>query len=115
MRISALAVLLALAATSAAAENVTVDDAAKHAGETATVVGRLSHVHKTASQTTFWDFDGTAPGSSFTAVIFKHDGGAFPDMTPMVGKTLAITGKIEIYSGKPEIVLKTIGQVQVAQ
>ena len=115
MRIAPIALLIALVAAPASAANIAVADALAHVGETATVVGVLSHVHKTGSKTVFWDFDGATPGTGFTAVIFRSDAGKFPDMTPMVGKTIAITGKIKLYDGKAEIVLNTIDQVKVAQ
>ena len=80
------------------------------------VVGVLSNVHKADSGKLIqWEIGGAYPNNAMTAVIFKHDMSKFPDMTPMVGKTLAITGKIELYHDKPEIVLKDITQVQVAQ
>ena len=111
------AVLAALAAAPAmAAGTIPLADVAKHVGETGTVVGVLSNVHKPDSGKLIqWEFGGAYPNNLLTAVIFKHDMGKFPDMTPMIGKTLAITGKIEMYHDKPEIVLKDITQVQVAQ
>ena len=115
MRRLLLAILLTLA-TPAMAANIQAKDAAQHVGETATVVGVLSDVHKPDSGKLIqWEIGGAYPNNLLSAVIFKHDMGKFPDMTPMVGKTLAITGKIEMYHDKPEIVLKDITQVQIAQ
>ena len=116
MRRILLAFFLAVATPAAAADTIPAADAAKHVGETGTVVGVLSNVHKADSGKLIqWEIGGAYPNNLFSAVIFKHDMSKFPDLTPMVGKTLAITGKIEMYHDKPEIVLKDITQVQVAQ
>lgn len=94
----------------ARAEPLAPDQAAKHAGETATVCGVVAGA-KFASQvrggTTFLDFDKPYPNSPFTALIFANDRAKFgtPEKTAQ-GKEVCVSGKIEMYQGKAQIVLK---------
>jgi hypothetical protein len=96
-------------AAAAQAEPISPDEAAKHAGETATVCGIVAGA-KYAAQIrgglTFIDFGKPYPNSSFTAVIFAADRAKFG--TPekgLAGKQVCVTGRIEMFSSKPEIVL----------
>jgi hypothetical protein len=115
MRATILALLIAFAVTPAMAENIPATQAAQHVGETATVVGTLSgYRFRGPKRPTYWNIDGAYPNNAFTAVIKAEDVGKFPNMSPLIGKTVAITGTIELYDGKPEIVLKDISQVQIA-
>ena len=92
------------------ADPLAPDEAAKHAGETATVCGVVAGA-KFAPQvrggTTFLDFEKPYPNATFTALIFAGDRAKFgaPEKTAQ-GKDLCVTGKIEMYQGKPQIVLK---------
>jgi len=109
-RVLAMSVALAGWAVAAQAESLTPDQAAQHAGETATVCGVVAAA-KFAAQvrggTTFLDFDKPYPNSTFSALIFASDRAKFgaPEKTAQ-GKDLCVTGKIEMYQGKPQIVLK---------
>lgn len=115
MRAALAALIFALwISPAAAADPIAAKDVGAHVGETVTVVGVLTNVHKSDNgKTIFWDIGGTYPENPLTAVIFKADMGKFPDVTPLIGKTLQITGKIEIYRDRTEIILKDISQVQV--
>jgi len=123
MRLAAIALLAALAVTPAltvtkalAADPIPATQATQHVGETATVVGVLNgYRFRGPKRPSYLNIDGEYPNNAFTAVIFAGDAGKFPNMKPLLGKTLAITGTIELHDGKPEIVLKDISQVQVAQ
>ncbi len=102
---------VALAGWAAAAQGpLAPDEAAEHAGETVTVCGLVAAA-KFAAQvrggTTFLDFDKPYPDSTFTALIFASDRGKFdaPEKNAQ-GKDVCVTGKIEMYQGRPQIVLK---------
>ena len=115
MRLRFLALtLLALAAAPAAAADIPAAEAATHAGETATVIGVLTSVHTNANKNIFLDIGGAYPANVFSGVIFGKTMHNPPDFTPLVGKTIAITGQIKIYYGKPEIVVNSADQVKVA-
>jgi hypothetical protein len=114
MRVSFLALtLLALAAAPAAAADIPAAQAASHAGETATVVGVLTNVHTNANKNIFLDIGGAYPDNVFSGVIFGKGMHNPPDFTPLIGKTVGITGQIKIYYGKPEIVINSADQVKV--
>ena len=123
MRLTAIALLAALAVTPVlvatpafAGDPIPATQAAQHVGETVTVMGVLSgYRYRGSKRPTFWNIDGTYPNQALTAVIFAEDTGKFPNMKPVLGKTIMITGTIQLNEGKPEIILKDISQVQVAQ
>jgi hypothetical protein len=91
------------------AASLTPEDAKQHVGEDATVCG-LVVAAKYAAQTrtgpTFLDFGKPYPNTTFTALILGSDRAKFG--TPekdLQGKQICVTGKIQLYEGKPEIVL----------
>ena len=92
------------------ADPLAPENAVKHPGETVTVCGQVAGA-KFAAQirggTTFLDFSKPYPDSPFTALIFGSDRAKFgtPEKTAQ-GKDFCVTGKIEMYQGKPQIVLK---------
>lgn len=107
-----LAISMALAgwAAIAHADPLTPDQAARHAGETATVCGVVAGANFAAQVrggTTFLDFDKPYPNATFTALIFASDRAKFgtPEKTAL-GKEVCVTGKIEMYQGRPQIVMK---------
>jgi hypothetical protein len=114
MRIVHLTAAFLLAAAPAIAADIPVTEAAVHAGETATVVGVLSSVHKDSKNNVYLDMGGLYPDNAFSAILYPH-GANPPDFSTLVGKTLAVTGKIKMYHGKPEIVIDSSDQVKVAR
>jgi DNA/RNA endonuclease YhcR with UshA esterase domain len=114
MLILVLGLGLALAATSVRAEETFAPNQARaHAGQRATVEGAVSAVHIADSGVTFLDIGGDFPNNAFAAVIFKDDAGKFPDVDSLTGKTVAISGAIRLYQGKPEIVLNDPAQIKL--
>jgi hypothetical protein len=100
---------------STSAASLTPEDAAAHAGETATVCGVVASAKfapGSRSQPTFLDFGKPYPNSAFTAVIFGDDRPKFgtPEMT-LRGKRVCVTGQIRDYRGKPEIILNDPSQL----
>ena len=117
MRKCVIALLFVLAAAPARADgpiNIQASEAGQHVGETATVVGVLTNVHVTPGKAIVWDIGGTYPANPFTVYVSKHDTDVVPNVAPLVGKTLAVTGVIKSYLGKPEIAVSDPKQVQVA-
>lgn len=121
MKLPCFALLFALAmlpaaAADAPAARIPASEAAQHVGETTTVVGVLNGFHFGGRrQPTYWNIDGRYPDNLFTAVIPASHAGEFPNAKPLIGRVLAITGTIELFNGKPQIVLTNINQVQVAR
>ena len=91
---------------------VAAADAANHIGETLTIEGLVSEVH-VSPKATFIDLDGRYPNEEFTGVIFTGDAGAFSNVGSYEGKTVDITGTVQMYRGRPEIILKSPSQIQV--
>lgn len=111
--ILALALGLALTAAPARAEMIAADEASQHVGKTVTVQGVVDDVHHASSgKAIFLDFGGRYPGNTFTAVIFRDDFAKFPNVDSLNGKTVAVTGAIKLYKGKPEIVLNDPHQLK---
>ncbi|WP_209599706.1 nucleotide-binding protein [Ruegeria sp. HKCCSA071] len=100
-------------ANSVHAGEITPRDAASHVGEQSTVVGVVSQVSNSGKGTTFINFGGRFPNHVFYAVIFRKNGHKFPSVYTYEGQTIAITGTIELYKGKPQIILTSPDQVQV--
>jgi hypothetical protein len=102
---------------SAQAEPISPDDAAKHAGEDVTVCGVVAGA-KYAAQVrgglTFIDLGRPYPNAPFTAMIFAENRAKFG--TPekgLQGKQVCVSGKIQLFKGKAEIVLTDPKQLVV--
>ena len=87
-------------------------EAQAHAGQTVTVEGAVSNVHKIPNGITFIDMGGKFPDNTFTAVILAADATKFPDVDSLNGKTVDVTGQVRLYKGKPEILLKDPAQIK---
>jgi hypothetical protein len=86
------------------------DEAPKHLGELATVCGMVASANYAAGsrgRPTFLNLDKAYPNQTFTAVIWDEDRGSFgtPEST-LLGKRVCATGVIQLYRGKPEIILR---------
>lgn len=105
---------LAILAVPAWAETQTITpaDAKTHVGQTVTVEGAVGNIATGRSGTVFIDVGGHFPNNGFAAVIFAADRSKFPDLKTLDGKTVAITGAVSLYRGKPEIILKSADQIQ---
>jgi DNA/RNA endonuclease YhcR with UshA esterase domain len=102
-------------AVSANAANLTTGEAPSHVGETATVCGVVASAKystRSQSQPTFLDLDKPYPDEPFTVVIFGIDRAKFgqPENT-LRGKRICATGKIELYKGKPEVIVHEPSQI----
>ena len=95
-------------------QSISPKDAAKHEGKVATVCGVVSSARYLAESTgrtsshnpTFLNFGGKFPNHDFTAVIFEDNREKFGEPEKScLNKSVCVTGKIEIYREKPEVVL----------
>jgi DNA/RNA endonuclease YhcR with UshA esterase domain len=103
---------LVLAALPARAETIGPAEINAHVGQTVTVEAAISDVHTDRSGATFIDLGGRYPDSGFTAVIFAGDAAKFPNASALDGKTVAISGPVQLYQGRPEIILKSADQLK---
>jgi len=114
MKKLALACCLSILAIPAWAETQTIApaDAKTHVGQTVTVEGAVGNISTGRTGATFIDVGGRYPDNNFAAVIFAADKSKFPDLKALDGKTVAVTGAISLYRGKPEIILKSADQMK---
>lgn len=90
-------------------------EAAKHAGEEATVTGRVVNVFTSASGTTFLNFGDRYPRQTFSGIIFAGRQATVGDAKPFEGKDVWLTGRIELSRDqKPQIVISRADQIQLA-
>jgi len=117
----ALVISLGLAMTAAAAPalaetakapTIAPADAKSHVGQTAIVQAAVSDVRTARSGVTFIDMGGRYPDNGFVAVIFVSDIAKFPGVSGLQGKTVAVSGPVELYQGRPEIILRSAEQLR---
>ena len=112
MRTFMIAAGMAMAALPAGAQTLVPAEAKTHVGQAVTVEAGVSDVHTGRSGVTFIDMGGRYPDNDFTAVIFAGDAAKFPNLSALEGKTLAVSGTVELYRGRPEIVVKSADQIK---
>jgi len=92
-----------------------MQDAANYCGQVRTVEGTIVET-KNTGRVCFLNF---SPNwrTDFTAVIFASDFSKFPanPETYCRGKNVRVTGSIQEYRGKPEIILKSQSQIVVVR
>jgi endonuclease/exonuclease/phosphatase family metal-dependent hydrolase len=94
------------------------DEAAAHAGETATVCGRVagaSFARSIRGQPTFLNLDRPYPDQAFTVVIWGDDRPGFgrPEST-LAGRAICVTGIIRMHRGRPEITVRRPAEITAA-
>ena len=99
-------------------QTVTPEDAAKFIGLQKTVCGTFASAHfatKTKGQPTFINLDKPYPNQVFTVLIWWSDRGKFekPPEVLYSGKEICVTGMIQSYQGRPEIIVQEPRQIQV--
>jgi hypothetical protein len=114
---AAVAVAVAAWAAAAQAEPISPDDAAKHVGEDVTVCGVVAgakYAEQVRGGLTFIDFGKPYPNAPFTAMIFPENRAKFG--TPekeLQGRQVCVSGKIQLFRGKAELVLTDPKQLVV--
>jgi DNA/RNA endonuclease YhcR with UshA esterase domain len=107
------AVACAALTVAQAPPNYTPAEAAKHVGETATVTGNVDGFHQIGKGTIFLNMGGEYPNQAFTAFIPSGSAGQFSNPQQYEGRTVAVSGKIALYKGKPEIIVRSPSQISV--
>jgi hypothetical protein len=106
---AAILVALWFRAAFSAPPELAPEQAASHVGETATVCGVVASANysvRTKGQPTFLNLDRAYPQQVFTILIWGSDRPKFgtPEVQHM-GKRVCANGVIQLYKGKPEIVV----------
>lgn len=102
----------ALSTFAATADCISIEQAAKQVGSKQCVTGKVVKVGHTPSGTTFLDFCEDEKSCPFVVVIFATDLRDVGDVKKLEGKTIEVSGKIEQYKGRAEIVLKEVKQLR---
>lgn len=97
----------------AAAETISPQDAAQHVGSSMTVEGVVSQVSVSGGGTTFINFGGRFPNHVFYGVIFTSSADEFSDVKSLEGRLVALTGMVDLYKGKPQIILNSPDQIEL--
>jgi len=89
-------------------------DAKNYIGQEIVVQGTVADVYESESQTIFLNFGKFFPDNCFSAVIFKTNASKFTDPdNSYAGKTVRVSGTVQEYQGKPEIILNDPAQIEV--
>ena len=98
-------------------QTVSLDSVQFYEGKTITVCSKVidTYVSKTNEGTTFINFGKPYPKSTFVVVIFEKDIENFKYIPSeyLKKKNVCITGKVVIYKGKPEIIVKKEEQIKI--
>lgn len=112
----ALALLPAAGPAAAAEPRITAAEAAQHAGEQVKVCGLVAgakYAERSRGKPTFLDFEKPHPAEVFKVVIWGSDRGKFqqPPETTYARQQVCVTGRIELYRGAPEIIVRSPSQL----
>jgi DNA/RNA endonuclease YhcR with UshA esterase domain len=89
------------------AGTVSAEEAKNHEGELVTVKGRVVQF-RTISGETFLDMGKRHPHETFTVFCAPQTKISRSTLPNLKGKTIAVTGRIHLYQGRPEIILKSL-------
>ncbi len=91
-------------------------EAAAHAGEEATVTGKVIAISKSAKGTLYLNFGDRFPRQIFSGVVLARDQKKVGDLKPYEGKAVALTGRIELSPDqKPQIVISAPEQIKLVE
>ncbi|HZR32770.1 MAG TPA: hypothetical protein VFA76_13065 [Terriglobales bacterium] len=112
-RVTSSAAILTLSGSLlASAECMAIQEAARHIGDTACVIGEVVGVNESHTGTTFINFCEDYRKCPFSVVVFARDLRNLGDVRELVGKSIEIHGQIREYDGRPEIVLNQTRQLK---
>ena len=97
---------------------INLDDVDQHIGDSVIVCGKVfsSRYMSNAEKTpTFLNIGAKYPDQKLTVVIWGEVRKQFPGMPEQdyYNKEICITGKLELYKEKPQIVIKSSGQIEL--
>jgi hypothetical protein len=112
--------LLAMASSAGGEEiqRIPASEAADHLGELATVCGRVAsaaYITSVKGAPTFLNLGRPYPDQDFTVVIWESTRARFgrPPERAFDGKSICVTGRIEAYQGRLQIMVQSPEQIRV--
>jgi hypothetical protein len=117
VKILLMLVVVACAAsiTPQALPTYTAPEASRHDGETAVITGKVEDVYQSGKENMSLTMAGTSPSQTFTVFIPATTAVKFPNPPQYKGKTIAVSGKISLYQGKPGIIVMSPNQLTLQQ
>ena len=82
--------------------------------KTVTVEGYVADVVM-RPKVNYLNFDNKFPKHTFTVVIFPKDAENFEDLNVFKNKNIQVKGKIELYRGKPQIIVNSTEQIKIVK
>jgi hypothetical protein len=116
-KILLMALLLICSSSSFSQDTITPAAAAKYIGKEVIVCGKIyggKFLDKAHNTPTFLNMGAAYPDQPLTIVIWGEVRKAFPyaPETQLNNKTVCVTGKIETYKEKPQIVITAVSQLK---
>src|SRR4029077_9194216 len=96
------------------AEPILTEEAKNHIGENASVRGLVEQVTFSNKGNAFLNFGGRYPRQVFTGFVPAQSVAAVGGqkfLESLSGDPITVTGKIELYKGRPEIVISSSAQI----
>jgi hypothetical protein len=92
-------------------------DASNHIGEQVEVRGTVSSVHTSRKDNSFLNIGGAYPNQTFTGFIKAGTDLSLDAefIKSLQGKEIGIVGNVQLYKGKPEIVVTEKEQIKIAE
>jgi hypothetical protein len=107
--------LPAFAQEAASTNAITAFEAGNHIGEKVAVVGKVAEIHKT-EKVIHINFETKYPSTPFNAVIFAPNFYQFTNVVDQLeGARIEVTGRIEDFKGKPQVILNKPFQLRVIE
>jgi hypothetical protein len=104
-------VLMCVCSVSAVAACIPFTDAEKRVGESVCVSGKVVKVVEGKNGAWFLDFCEDYTKCPFTVVVFARDLRDVGDVRKLAGQDVEIFGKVKMYGGRAEIILKDVRQL----
>jgi DNA/RNA endonuclease YhcR with UshA esterase domain len=93
-------------------QKISATEADKHYQETLIVTGKVAQV-TLREKLVYINLEKRFPETPFTGVIFARATNQFGNLKSLEGKQVELTGRIEEYRDKPQIVLNSTNQLKV--
>jgi len=107
------ALALLLLATNCLAACLPITDATKQLGSTLCITGKVLSVQKSPSGAAwFLNFCEDYRSCPFSAVVFTRDLRDVGDIRMLAGRTIEVHGKVLLYKGVPEIIIRDARQLK---
>ena len=98
-------------------ELIQAEDAIDYLYEDKIVEGKVANTIEYSNSALFINFCKPYPNNCFTSIIWNSNWGKFPENAAEIysNQTVRVEGRIELYRGKPQIVLDDSSQIEICE